>query len=160
MRDGSLTVNVVSKPHDIPRRSPRCCLAIKTTVKAKLSFKAILTKNQESELGSRIFRLAEAGYPVTSKTLKLNVFKHCNENGISHRYLKGSAGLYWLKSFLERNPEVKQRMSQRLNPARAQKVKKFIVEVHFTKLQKLLLDNNLLEFPRKNFNMDENGCRS
>ena len=35
------------------------------------------------------------------------------------------------------------------NRARAQKANKFIVDDHFTKLQKLLANNNLLDFPEK-----------
>ena len=54
--------------------------------------KKLLEKNQESELCSRIFRFAQVGYPLTSKTFKLNVYKYCDKNGNSHRFSKGSAG--------------------------------------------------------------------
>ena len=36
---------------------------------------------------------------------------------------------------------------------------KFIVEDHFAKLQKLLIDNNLLDPPEKIFNLDKKRCR-
>ena len=62
-----------------------------------------------------------------------------------------------MESFQKKNPEVKQRKAQRLNLDRVQKINKFIVEDHFAKLQKLLVDNNSLDFPEKIFN--EKGCR-
>ena len=79
MRDGRLLVSDGNKRHDIPRGSLRHCFT-------KLGHKATLTKNQETELCSRTFRLGEVEYPLTPKILKLNVFQFCNENGISHRF--------------------------------------------------------------------------
>ena len=60
---------------------------------------------------------------------------------------------------MARNPEVSKRKAQRLNPARTEKLNKFIVNDHFEKLKKLVTENNLLKFPEKIFNMDEKGCR-
>ena len=53
------------------------------------------------------------------------------KTGFYTLFFKDSAGRYWLKGFLERNPEVKKRKAQKLNPPRAQKVNKLTVEDHF-----------------------------
>lgn len=103
--------------------------------------------------------MAEVDFPRTSKMLRLNVFRFCHENGISNRFAEGYADRYWLKAFMARNPEVRKRKAQRLNHAQAQKLNKFIVGDHFEKLRKIFADNNLLDFPEKIFNMDEQGCR-
>ena len=85
VRDRRVSVNAASKRHDIPRQILRDYLSIKTA-KAKLGRKVTLTKTLESELCSRLFCLAEVGYPRTSKTLKLNIYRYCDENRISHRF--------------------------------------------------------------------------
>lgn len=159
VKGGRLSVNAASKRYVVPRRTLRRYLVNNTAVKSKLGCKATLSSEKEKELCGRICRLADVGYPLTSKMLKLNVFKYCKENGINHRFTRESAGRYWLKGFLERNPEISKRKAQRLNPARAQKINKFIVADHFEKLQKLLTNNNFLNFPEKIFNVDEKGCR-
>lgn len=46
-----------------------------------------------------------------------------------------------------------------LNPARAQKLNKFIVEDHFKTIRGLLEANNLFGKPEPLFNMNEKGCR-
>lgn len=159
VRGQRLSVNAASTRYSIPRRTLRRYLDGNNEVKSKLGCKATLTIEQERELCNRIFRLADVGYPLTSRMLKLNVFKYCQENGISNKFSKDLAGRYWLKGFLERNPDVRKRKAQRLNPARAQKLNKFIVSDHFEKLKKILNVNNLMTSPEKIFNMDEKGCR-
>lgn len=89
----------------------------------------------------------------------LNVYRYYKENNISNRFSKGHAGCYWLLGFLIRNPEVKYRKAQRLNPARAKKLNKFIVNDHFETLKKVLTDNQLFHSPEETFNMDEKGGR-
>ncbi|XP_063219165.1 tigger transposable element-derived protein 1-like [Bacillus rossius redtenbacheri] len=159
VRLGNLSVNAASKRYVVPRRTLRRYLSNNQDVKSKLGCKATLKTEEERELSRRIIRLANVGYPLTSKMLKLNVFKYCRENGITHRFTKETAGRYWLNNFLARNPEISKRKAQRLNPARAQKLNKFIVGDHFEKLQNVLAENKFLNFPEKIFNMDEKGCR-
>ncbi|KAF2890777.1 hypothetical protein ILUMI_15396 [Ignelater luminosus] len=60
---------------------------------------------------------------------------------------------------MQTNPETVLRKAERLNPARAQKLNKLIVEDHFGKLKAILTKHDLLNFPERIFNMDENGCR-
>ena len=64
-----------------------------------------------------------------------------------------------MRGFLGRNTEVAKRKSERMNPARAMKLNKFIVNDYFTKLRKVLVEMNLMTFPERIFNMDEKGCR-
>ncbi|KAF2903622.1 hypothetical protein ILUMI_02564 [Ignelater luminosus] len=57
---------------------------------------------------------------------------------------------------MEGNSEVALRKAQRLNPARTQKLNKFIVEDHFSSIPTA---HDLLDLPERIFNMDKKGCR-
>lgn len=106
-------------------------------MKEKFGQKEILTKIQESELCSRLFRLAAVGYPLSPK-YSIGMLITVMKIGFCIVFSKSSAGCYWLKGFLKRNAGVKQRKAQRLNPDRAQKVNTFIVEDHVEKLRDYL----------------------
>lgn len=49
------------------------------------------------------------------------------------------SGRYWLNGFLRRNPTIRQRKAQGMNPACAQKLNRFIVNDYFAKLKEILL---------------------
>lgn len=158
-RGGTLSAKKASEVYGIPRRTLREYLDGQKRGKLKVGRKTVLTAEQENDLCERIFRLADVGYPITHKMLRMNVFKFCEENSIPNNFKGGMAGRIWFERFLKRNPRVVQRKAQRMNPARAQKLNKFIVNDHFKKLKGLLLDNNFQDSPAKIFNMDEKGCR-
>lgn len=46
-----------------------------------------------------------------------------------------------------------------MNPARSQKLNRFIVGDYFKKMKLVLVENNLKHAPHRIFNMDEKGCR-
>ncbi|CAH1364933.1 unnamed protein product [Tenebrio molitor] len=150
-----------AKEFGIPRRTLRRYLKSNSNQKAKLGRKFALTEKQNAELCSRIVRLAEVGYPITTKILRLCVYKYCKENNIEHQFsdVKQIASHKWVRKFLKENPTVSIRKSQNLNPARAQKLNRYIVEDHFRKLQTVFEDNEIFGKPEKLFNMDEKGCR-
>ena len=60
---------------------------------------------------------------------------------------------------MERHDDLRRRKAQMLNPARAQKVNKYVVNDYFEKLKEVLLKLNLINKPERVFNMDEKGCR-
>lgn len=65
----------------------------------------------------------------------------------------------WLRGLLKRNKNISRRKAQNSNPARAQKLNKFVVEDYFKKLKKVLDENELLNKPEKIYNIDEKGCQ-
>lgn len=69
------------------------------------------------------------------------------------------AGKDWLNGFLKRNSEVRNRESQNLNEARAQKMNRFIVEDYFKILKETLLRLDIVHKPQFIFNLDEKGIR-
>lgn len=161
VQEGRMSRQRASRIFSIPRRTLTRYVNSNETTKAAMGRKPILTAVQERELSTRIIRLAEVGYPLTSRTLRRCVFNFCTQNGIQNKFstMSKMAGRYWLNGFLKRNPLIRSRKAQSMNPARAQKLNRFIVNDHFTKLKEILLELDLMNSPEKIFNVDEKGCR-
>lgn len=104
-------------------------------VKSAMGRKPVLTQDQKVELSRRIIRLAEVAYPLTSRVLRQCVYRYTKVNNIPNPFKieKEMAGRYWLNGFLERNPQIRPRKTQNLNPTRAMKLNRFIVNDHFSK---------------------------
>lgn len=159
--NGGMSVNKASITFSLPRRTLRRYVEKGKIGKAAMGRKPILTQEQETELSRRIIRLSQVGYPLTASVLRRCVYRYTKLNNIPNpfREEKEKAGLYWLKGFMERNPQIRVRKAQNLNPSRAQKVNKFIVDDHFTKLEEIMRSLNIMEHPERIYNIDEKGCR-
>jgi hypothetical protein len=70
------------------------------------------------------------------------------------------AGLAWVQGFLRRNPMIASRKAQNLSTRRAQKLKRFIVIGHFSKLTTALEESGLMDKPERIYNVDDKRCRS
>lgn len=59
-----------------------------------LSRVPLLKAEEEKELSTKAFSLANVNYPVTSKVIKLSVYEFCSENKVMHKLLcrKSMAG--------------------------------------------------------------------
>ncbi|XP_050500738.1 uncharacterized protein LOC126880734 [Diabrotica virgifera virgifera] len=132
--NAGMSVNRASTTYNLPRRTLRRYVEQGKTGKAAMGRKPILTQEQEAELSRRIIRLSEVGYPLTASVLRRCVYRYTKLNNIPNpfREEKEKAGRYWLKGFMERNPQIRVRKAQNLNPARAQKLNKFIVKYFST----------------------------
>ncbi|KAJ8927293.1 hypothetical protein NQ314_020262 [Rhamnusium bicolor] len=142
-----------SERFNVPRRTLRNHLKTGSNFR-KLGRGSVLTKQQEKDLVTRMMRLAEVGYPVTLKIARHQVFRFCEANNIPHKFQieKETAGKAWFKLLRKRNPELSIRKAQNMNPARAQKLNKYI---YFTKLESILNEIDLKNNPERIFNMDE-----
>ena len=69
------------------------------------------------------------------------------------------AGEEWLRLFMHRWPELRRHKAQHINPNRAQKLNRFIVRDHFSKLKETLENMELFDHPQKICNLDEKCCR-
>ncbi|XP_072380502.1 uncharacterized protein [Diabrotica undecimpunctata] len=160
--ENGTAVNTASRTYHIPRRTLRRYLEEGKQVKSCLGRKTILTNAQEAELVQRIIRLSQIGYPLTARVLCKCVYRFTELNNIPNPFQesKGIAGRYWLRGFMKRNPQIRPRKAQNLNPARAQKLNKFIVKDHFTKLEGILREMDILDKPERIYNVDEKDCTS
>lgn len=161
VHQSGMSVNRASQTFNIPRRTLRRYLETNKENKSALGRKPILSLDQESELAQRIIRLSQVGYPLTPRILRSCVYNYTKTNNIKNPFRadKEMAGRFWLKGFLSRNPQIRPRKAQNLNPARAQKLNPFIVKDHFDKLEGILKDMDIIDKPERIYNIDEKGCR-
>lgn len=155
-----LSTYKAAERYKVPRRTIRN--HIRTGIlKKTLGRKSILNNDQETDLVSRIIRFAEIGLAITPLILRRLVFKFCELNHIKHNFNQSAkvAGKDWFKAFMKRHPELSKRKAQFMNPARAQKLNKFIVDDHFKRLSEVYDRLDLRSHPEKIYNMDEKGCR-
>ena len=147
-----------SKRFGIPRRTLRIHLKTGSAEK-RMSRKPLLSTAIEQELIQRIFRYADIGLPLTSKMIRHYVFEYVDKNGLEHPFTTNKAGEKWFRLFMQRWPELRRRKAQPMNPARAQKLNRFIVRDHFLKLKETLENLELFDQPHRIYNLDEKGCR-
>uniref|UniRef100_A0A2A4K7W9 HTH CENPB-type domain-containing protein n=2 Tax=Heliothis virescens TaxID=7102 RepID=A0A2A4K7W9_HELVI len=157
---GHLTQRLAAARYNIPRRTLRDHLKTGQEIK-RLGRKPILTNTQEKDLASRIKRFASIGIPLTPKFIRKQAFLFCERYDIKNNFNKSKriAGVDWLRYFLKRNPSISKRKPQIMNPARAQKLNKPIVQQHFQSIRKLYDELDILRHPERLYNMDEKGCR-
>jgi hypothetical protein len=72
---------------------------------------------------------------------------------------KGMDGSAWVEGFFRRNPMTASRKAQNLNPGRAQKLKRFIVNDYYAKLKKTMEELGVMSEPECIYNVDKIGCR-
>lgn len=159
--ENGMSKNAASKQFHISRRTLSRYKNKNINEKQNLGRKTTLTQAQETELSSRIVRLAQVGYPLTKRMLRRCVYNFCEQNRLPNVFSKEKrlAGRYWLKAFLQRHPEISPRRAQNMNPARAQKLNKYIVKDYFEKLERVLLELDIMDKPERIYNVDEKGCR-
>lgn len=157
---GGMSVRTASETFKIPRRTLRNHVSSGKNTK-QLGRASYLSPLQEKELCTRIFRLADVGMPVTGNVIRRSVYTFCEQNKIEtpFNHFKGIAGRKWLSLFLKRHPDVGKRKTQSMNPGRAAKLNKFIVNDYYNKLKEVMTRLDIFDKPQLIFNMDEKGCR-
>ncbi|KAI5725143.1 hypothetical protein M8J77_011509 [Diaphorina citri] len=161
IRLDKMSVKAASSRYGIPRRTLGDYVKRAASSKVHGGRRSTLSNEEEQLLVERMTRLADVGFPMRPKVLKKMVFEFCEENEIPHQFneTKKSAGKHWLKLFLKRHPDLSLRKAQHLNEARARKLNKVVVSDYFNKLQKVMVENDLMGHPERIFNMDEKGCQ-
>lgn len=156
----TMSTYTAAERYKVPRRTIRNHLQ-SGSLKKTLGRKPILNTEEEAQLVQRIIRYSEIGLPVTPRILRRLVYKYCEQNCIKHNFsdIAKQAGKDWFKAFMKRHPEISVRKAQFMNPARAQKLNKFIVDDHFEKLKDIYDKFDLNDHPERIYNMDEKGCR-
>ncbi|KAJ8865586.1 hypothetical protein PR048_033106 [Dryococelus australis] len=149
-----VSVRSAAITHGIPRRTLRNYLQSGSRQKIK-GRDPISSIGHELELCNRILRLSDVGMLLISDILKRTVVSFCELNGLKHLFNPNtaSAGKKWLKLFLRRHPNVSKRMSQNLNPAKEQKLNRFVVN----DLKTVMLEIGVMEKPQLIYNIDEKG---
>lgn len=124
-----------------------------------LDCKSILTVAPEQGLMQRIVYMTSLEFPLTAKIVKRSVFKYAEENKIQHLFFetKQLASRAWFSTFLTRHPEISIRKAQSLNPSRAQKLNRFILDDYFANLNAVMTEYGFKTKPHLIYNMNEKG---
>lgn len=121
----------------------------------------VLGFENEKRLVAHILKLGDAGFPPERNTIRQLAYQFAENLGLKHNFNNETktAGPQWLKSFLERNPEVVLRQAEGLSIERARGLNRAEVAKFFNILITVLTENDLLDKPDRIFNMDETGVQ-
>ncbi|CAH1995203.1 unnamed protein product [Acanthoscelides obtectus] len=121
----------------------------------------VLGQSNERRKVTHIKKLCQAGFAPGRITVRKMAFHFAEKLNIKHTFLKetGKAGIQWLRSFIERNPDLSIRQSEGLSLARALGMNRLEVANFFKLLKHVLLENNLIDRPSNIFDMDEAGIQ-
>lgn len=100
--------------------------------------------------------LSDCGFAPSKSDVRSMAFEFVEKFKIPHKFNRESrrAGYDWLKSFLERNPELFIRHSEGLSSDRVQGMSRTDVAAFFNLLEKILIEHDLLNKPLRIFNVD------
>jgi hypothetical protein len=85
------------------------------------------------------------------------VFTYCEKNNIPNPFVKeeGMADHAWVEGFLRHNPMTASCKVQNLNPGRAQKLNRFIVNDYYAKHEITMEELGVINKPQCIYNVDE-----
>ncbi|KAG5895467.1 hypothetical protein JTB14_013382 [Gonioctena quinquepunctata] len=104
-----------------------------------------------------MFHVAKCGCPITKEALLESVQIILRQMGRVTPFTNGKPGRHWYELFLERHPEISQRVTQNLTKARSS-VTELKVRGWFSEIQNYIDDNNIADVwndPKRIFNCDE-----
>lgn len=150
IQNNQMSERAAALKYNIPRRTLKNHIKSGSAVK-RMGRKTVFTDTQEKELVERIKKFSNIGMPLTPKTIRKQAYLFCERNKIKNPFSdkKSTAGKKWLNNFI----------AQIMNPARAQKLNKPIVDKHFKAIRKIYDELNVDQHPERLYNVDEKGCR-
>ncbi|XP_022191349.2 uncharacterized protein LOC111049560 isoform X1 [Nilaparvata lugens] len=118
IRTGELSLRKASDKYNIPITTLKNKL--KNRYQRKPGGKCIFNSNEEKSFVQHLMKLSEFGFPVTKSDLRMTVKAYLDKQGITIQKFKGNIpGYHWMKSFLERYPELSVRFNQNIIRLRA-----------------------------------------
>ena len=92
----------------------------------------------ERDLVHYIVEMEEMMFGIGIREVRRLAFQLAERNGLSHRFKNGMAGKDWVRSFLNRNPELSIRTPEATAATRARGFNKQAVGKFFDVLEKLV----------------------
>lgn len=157
VRRNGMSVNAAAKSFGIPQSTLQDKISGKYAVQAKVGRPSVLMPEEENILVHWVINLAKLGFPVSKDQLISSVSKLVKELNRETPFVGSTPGNKWFNLFLNRHPEISQRVSQALTTARGniteEQIRRWFLEVKSYMEEKNLLD--VFENPKRIFNTDE-----
>lgn len=127
----------------------------------KLGRNPTLGREFEADLVKYLVKTEARGFGLTRADIRRLTFQFSERNGIAHTFNKqyGHAGVYWLKGFMKRHPNLSIRKAEGLSRARAMGMNRQQVSSYFDKLEETMTKEGFLDKPTHIYNVDETGLQ-
>ena len=158
VREGRLTCNAASKTYNVPRTTLRDKVAGKSPEKRRMGPSPVLTKAEEDSLAAFCIKLLKCGFPINRDDLMDIVQRVIKDDGRKNPFTEDRPGKYWFYGFMQRNPQLTERLPERLTGGRAT-VTELQIRKWFTDIQVYIVQEegagDILINPQRVFNFDE-----
>lgn len=152
-----IPVATAAKMHSVPRVTLMYKSSGRLPVECRMGPSTVLTTKEEDLLEKWILSLAKVHHPVTKEQLLDSVYLIIQESKRPNPFANSRPGRKWYNSFMKRHPNISERVSQNLTPAR-ENVCELQLRQWFREIEEYLKSKNLFEItknPRRVFNSDE-----
>ena len=121
----------------------------------RLGPSSVFSEEEEKLLVQWIINMSQRGFPITKNELLDCVQNFVKKTNNSTPFKCGRPSVKWYKSFLKRNPEIAERMSQNLTKTRAS-ITEVAIKKWFDEVKAYLITMKLLDIDsRRIFNLNE-----
>lgn len=157
VRREGVSIAAAAKNFGIPKSTLQDKLSGKYAIDAKMGRPSVLTPQEEKHISDWVISIAKAGFPICKEQLVASVAKIIKELNRPNCFVDSVPGEKWLALFLNRNPQIAERVSQPLTTSRANvteaKIRAWFVEIKNYVKEKGL--ESVFENPKRIFNADE-----
>lgn len=122
VRRGEMGVKRAAKLYSVPVSTLRDKVRSNSNeFTPKLGRNPTLGREFEADLVKYLVKMEARGFGLTRADIRRLTFQFSERNGIAHTFNKqyGHAGVYWLKGFMKRHPNLSIRKAEGLSRARA-----------------------------------------
>src|SRR6218665_217579 len=160
-QNGKVSVRQLARGWQGPRSTLQMRLHGKVSGSSHMSGrKPVLDTKTESDLVHVIKELSQRGFPVGPKEVRGIAYSYALQNGIDGFSIrKKMAGYEWLKSFLNRHPELSIRKPEPLSVARASGMNQTVIDKWFNNLESSISILGIRCMPHHFWNVDETGLQ-
>lgn len=156
VKEGRMSVNKASKQFKVPRTTLTYKLSGKYPVERKMGPSSYLS-NYEGIIAKWIISSQKQGFPISKVQLVESIQKLVNDLKLNTPFVNGKPGEKWVKLFLQRHPDISERVPQTLTAARSSITREQLVS-WFEEINSYIKDNALtavIKDPSRVFNADE-----
>lgn len=116
----------------------------------------VLSIEEEGELCSRIIKISQSGFPLTSTKIRETAYIYAKKKGIGgFSKTSGTAGPKWFRSFMKRHPQLTVKRATQISRKRVNALTKEGVQRWFNEYTRNVVEKYGINNPRNIWNVDE-----